>query len=183
MFSWELEGSMASLLGTGVTVDRLGRVRKLVLVVSFRHGRVDSESLGVAGVGFATDEGLAKKPRMLCCFPADAEPTIFFCLDGVLAGVFAATGVDLVDIVLQLKDDGEPEVRCYKRSNELEMGRMGINRGRCKIQCNMASVVGKTQGRWRRRGGLIKVPWPGTTRYQGYAVEDALRGPLLKRWQ
>lgn len=96
-FSWELEGSMASLLGTGVTVDRLGLARKLALVDSLRQVGDASSSLGAVGVVFA-DAGLLKKPRMLCCFAPDAEPAVFFCADGVLAGVFAGLGV-LLDMV------------------------------------------------------------------------------------
>ena len=103
-FSWELEGSMASLLGTGVTVDLPGLARKLSLVDSFRHVGEASASLGADGVGvlFAADAGLLKKPRMLCCLPVDAEPPVFFCVDGVLAGVFAGLGVVLLDIMLVL---------------------------------------------------------------------------------
>lgn len=97
MFSWELGGSIASLLGTGVTVDLLGLTSKLVLVDSFRHVGEGSTALGAVGVVFAADP-LLKKPRMLCCLPPDAEPAVFFCADGVLAGVFAAIGV-LVDMV------------------------------------------------------------------------------------
>lgn len=92
MFSWELGGSIASLLGTGVIVDRLGLARKLVLVDSFRHVGEGSASLGAVGVDLTADP-LLKKPRMLCCLPPDAEPAAFFCADGVLAGVLAAIGV------------------------------------------------------------------------------------------
>ena len=97
-FSWELEGSIASLLGTGVTVDLPGLARKLSLVDSFRHVGEASASREADGVGvlFAADAGLLKKPRILCCFPVDAEPPVFFCVDGVLAGVFAVLGVDIV---------------------------------------------------------------------------------------
>lgn len=54
-FSCELEGSKASLLGTGVVFDGF----LLDLVVSLRHEGVGEE------VG--TGEALAKNPRMLCC--------------------------------------------------------------------------------------------------------------------
>lgn len=58
-FSWELEGSRASLLGTGVIVE--GFLLALDLVVSFRQGEEGKE--------FWDGDALAKKPRMLCCFP------------------------------------------------------------------------------------------------------------------
>lgn len=103
MFSWELGGSMASLLGTGVTFDLLGFARKLSLVDSLRHVGEASASLEADGVGvlFAADAGLLKKPRILCCFPVDAEPPVFLCVDGVLAGVFAVLGVDIVLVLVQ----------------------------------------------------------------------------------
>lgn len=96
MFSCELEGSMASLLATGVTVVvRLETSIELALVVSLRHcgdaslllvdaGFVDGEGLGPLAVPAAAD--LEKKPRMLCCLPVDGA---FFTDDGVFAGVRA----------------------------------------------------------------------------------------------
>jgi hypothetical protein len=98
LFSWELEGSMASLLGTGVdVVVRLETSIELARVVSFRHwGDV---SLLLAEVGLVAGDGLAplgllatavleKKPRMLfCCLPV--EGAVFFAVDGVFAGVRA----------------------------------------------------------------------------------------------
>lgn len=96
LFSWELEGSIASLLGTGVVVVvRLETSIELALVVSFRHwGDV---SLLLVDAGLVDGEGLAplvlpaaavleKKPRMLCCLPVEAA---FFAVDGVFAGVRA----------------------------------------------------------------------------------------------
>jgi hypothetical protein len=99
LFSWELEGSMASLLGTGVdVVVRLETSIELARVVSFRHwGDV---SLLLVEVGLVAGDGLAplgllagavleKKPRMLfCCLPV--EGAAFFAVDGVFAGVRAA---------------------------------------------------------------------------------------------
>lgn len=118
MFSWELGGSIASLLGTGVTVDRLGLTRKFVLVDSFRHVGEGSASLGAVGVVFAADP-LLKKPRMLCCFPADAEPAVFFCADGVLAGVFAAIGV-LLDMVPVWTGFWEESTRVIRDRNDVD---------------------------------------------------------------
>lgn len=113
MFSWELGGSMASLLGTGVTVDRLGLMRKLVLVDSLRQVDGGSVFLAAVGVVFA-DADLLKKPRMLCCLPVDTEPTAFFCADGVLAGVFA-TGVLLDMVPIRMAAWGE-RAYCIKES-------------------------------------------------------------------
>lgn len=77
-FSWELRGSTASLLGTGVRAEgRLAKESELDFVVSWR---VDE---GVA-------EALEKKPKMLFCFPADDDDNMavaFLAVDGVLAGV------------------------------------------------------------------------------------------------
>ena len=98
LFSWELEGSMASLLGTGVdVVVRLETSIELARVVSFRHG--GDVSLLLVDVGLVAGDGLAplgllagavleKKPRMLfCCLPV--EGAAFFAVDGVFAGVRA----------------------------------------------------------------------------------------------
>lgn len=88
---------MASLLGTGVTaVVRLASI-ELALVVSFRH--CGDVSLLLVEAGFVDGEGLAplvlpappvleKKPRMLCCLPADGA---FFAVVGVFAGVRTPT--------------------------------------------------------------------------------------------
>ncbi len=87
-FSWELGGSMASLLGTGVMCARLGLAREFELVVSLRHGDESGWlGAGLAAVGVEAD--LPKKPRILCCLPPEAVPPIFFVEDGVFAGVRA----------------------------------------------------------------------------------------------
>lgn len=100
LFSWELLGSMASLLGTGVAaVVRRRTSIELDLVVSLRHW--GDASLLPADVGLAGCEErlvrlalpaaavLEKKPRMLCCLPVEADcPAL--AVDGVLAGVRAA---------------------------------------------------------------------------------------------
>jgi hypothetical protein len=88
-FSWELEGSTASLLGTGVTLAGfLLSWRELDLVVSCRQG----EEL-VFLVEEALWGALEKKPRMLfCCFAAvEDDELVFLAKDGVL-------GVDLSPI-------------------------------------------------------------------------------------
>jgi hypothetical protein len=86
-FSCELQGSAASLLGTGVLFSaRLTLAIELPLVLSVRHWTTGSCSFfTVEGAGFddgvATDElgvvavavALEKKPRiLLCCLPVDA---------------------------------------------------------------------------------------------------------------
>lgn len=97
-FSWELEGSIASLLGTGVTVVvRLGTSIELALVVSLRHwgdvsrwsedaGLVDGEE--VAPLAVPAAGVLEKKPRMLRCLPVDGA--FLVADDGAFAGVRAA---------------------------------------------------------------------------------------------
>lgn len=97
-FSWELRGSAASLLGTGVMLDgRLAKDNELAFVVSLRHvddtlsvlevdevadAAAEAEEAGTAALGLALGWlALEKKPKMLCCFAVDA---------GVFAGVRAA---------------------------------------------------------------------------------------------
>lgn len=86
-FSWELRGSTASLLGTGVMLTgRFAMDSELLFVVSFRHddflfpleADVVLLDVGVALFDLGCVEALEKKPKMLCCFPVD---------EGVLAGV------------------------------------------------------------------------------------------------
>lgn len=96
-FSWELKGSAASLLGTGVILDgRLANDNELAFVVSLRHvdaflsalevdgvavAEAEAEEEGTEALGFALGWlALEKKPKMLCCFAVD---------DGVFAGVRA----------------------------------------------------------------------------------------------
>lgn len=112
-FSWELEGSMASLLGTGVAAgglldpfswseldfvvvsrrqDGRGVVRVVVgVLVDLAVGVVADLVVGVvADLEAAMGEDLAKKPRMLCCFRVavedEADPG-FFDIEAVFAGV------------------------------------------------------------------------------------------------
>lgn len=83
-FSWELGGSMASLLGTGVMLlAREILAIELDFVVSLRQG----DELSVGGVAFGVDDIplLAKKPRMLLCLPVEAG---LRAVDGVRAGVW-----------------------------------------------------------------------------------------------
>lgn len=83
LFSCELEGSTASLLGTGVMLTvRLTFDMELDLEVSVRHGKrasfLGKLDEGCRGVGVAPEEefgvvpaALEKKPRMLCCLPVE----------------------------------------------------------------------------------------------------------------
>lgn len=104
-FSWELRGSAASLLGTGVMVDgRLAKDNELAFVVSLRHVDCTLSALEVDGVAEAEEAGalalglalgwlaFEKKPKMLCCFAVD---------EGVFAGVRAGALAGFSPIVLQ----------------------------------------------------------------------------------
>lgn len=84
-FSWELRGSTASLLGTGVRVEgRLAKESELDFVVSLRQ----DEGWPSLGAGDGVAEALEKKPRILFCFPADDDMAVpFLATEGVLAGV------------------------------------------------------------------------------------------------
>lgn len=112
-FSWELPGSMASLLGTGVTVV-VRRERSefdlVVSLISLRHW--DDVSRLTDDGGWADGDGLAalvlraagvreKKPRMLCCLPVEGAWAAFFAVDGVLAGVRAPVA-DFSPILLSM---------------------------------------------------------------------------------
>ena len=89
---------MASLLGTGVTLERcFGVGLELECVFSLRcRGSsffmadattlVEGEEAGPFAL--AAPEDLAKKPKMLCCLPVDTV-TAFFAADTALAGVRA----------------------------------------------------------------------------------------------
>jgi len=101
LFSCELQGSTASLLGTGVMATAcLTLDMELDLVVSVRQGKraslsfwdgvLEDEDGGGCDDGAAPDEefgvvpaALEKKPRMLCCLPVE-EP---ICLGADRAGV------------------------------------------------------------------------------------------------
>lgn len=118
LFSCELRGSGASLLGTGVMVeDRFTKDSELdFVVVSFRQdddgvllslevaaGEDVEVDVGPVFIGRVAD--LAKKPRMLCCFPVDDESVLlllFLAVDGVLAGVRAGV-LDLSPIFAEFR--------------------------------------------------------------------------------
>lgn len=106
MFSWELRGSTASLLGTGVMVEGcLAKDSEFdFVVVSLRHDDDDGARgvgvdlvVGVEALGLAGVDALAKKPRILCCLPVDdgsvllllLKLLLFFTKEGVFAGVRA----------------------------------------------------------------------------------------------
>lgn len=96
LFSWELQGSTASLLGTGVSVvGRFCKDRELdFVVVSFKQEDRDgllSLEVGVEALLPVWAADLEKNPRMLCCFPVDesVELLLFLAMEGVFAGVRA----------------------------------------------------------------------------------------------
>ncbi len=107
LFSWELRGSAASLLGTGVAVvvRLVTSIELALVVVSLRHwgeesrlledaGLVDGDGLAVAPLVAPAAPVLEKKPRMLRCLPVDGACFAVFAVAGVFAGVRAA-GDDL----------------------------------------------------------------------------------------
>lgn len=111
-FSWELRGSAASLLGTGVMVDgRLAKDNELAFVVSLRHVDGTLSALEVDGVAEADEAGalalgldlgwlaFEKKPKMLCCFAVD---------EGVFAGVRAGALAGFSPIVSQMAGQFDP---------------------------------------------------------------------------
>lgn len=80
-FSWELEGSKASLLGRGVTTEGF----LLDLVVSFKHEGVGDE------FGAGDGEALEKKPRMVFWpLAVLAEDEIELGFLDIVEGVFLA---------------------------------------------------------------------------------------------
>lgn len=116
LFSCELSGSTASLLGTGVMVEgRFAKGSELDLVVfSLRQEDDDDNDGGEEDEDFLSPlvamarlevglervwaAALEKKPKMLCCLPVDEElgaklmlPLDFFAVEGVFAGVRAGT--------------------------------------------------------------------------------------------
>lgn len=96
---------IASLLGTGVALVRLGSIefdfvvslRKRGVVSFFAEGAVLADRDGLAALELPPTEALEKKPRMLCCLPVEGACPSFFAVDGVLAGVRA--GVDFSPIM------------------------------------------------------------------------------------
>lgn len=114
-FSWELRGSAASLLGTGVMVDgRLAKDNELAFVVSLRHVDGTLSALEVDGVAEAEAAGapalglglgwlaFEKKPKMLCCFAAD---------EGVFAGVRAGALAGFSPISSQMAGQFNPIIQ------------------------------------------------------------------------
>lgn len=98
IFSWELEGSKASLLGTGV-MFLLGLLFNWsvldLVVVSRRHGEEGIWEVGVevaiVAASLSFEAALEKKPRMLfCCFPVVEAELGFLDNEGV---VVAPVGV------------------------------------------------------------------------------------------
>lgn len=118
-FSWELNGSAASLLGTGVMLDgRLAKDNELAFVVSFRQvededtlaafevdGVAEAEEAGAPALGFGFGWlAFEKKPKMLCCFPVD---------EGVFAGVRAGALAGFSPIVSQMAGQFDPVIQIH----------------------------------------------------------------------
>lgn len=116
-FSWELRGSAASLLGTGVMLDgRLAKDSELAFVVSLRQvedtlsafevdGVAEAEEAGAPALGLGLGLGwlaFEKKPKMLCCFPVD---------EGVFAGVRAGALAGLSPILMQMTGQFDPVIQ------------------------------------------------------------------------
>lgn len=114
-FSWELRGSAASLLGTGVMLDwRLAKDKELAFVVSLRQvedtlsafevdGVAEAEEAGAPALGFGFGWlAFEKKPKMLCCFPVD---------EGVFAGVRAGALAGFSPIVSQMAGQFDPVIQ------------------------------------------------------------------------
>lgn len=92
LFSWELDGLTASLLGTGVVLA--GRFA-LDLVVSFKYRaggsfltKAEALAEGEEAGPLVVVEDLEKKPKMLCCLPVETVAD-FLIEDVALAGVRA----------------------------------------------------------------------------------------------
>lgn len=120
-FSCELEGSTASLLGTGVTVEGfLLSWSELDLVVSFRQGEEAGCLVDALEACWDWDwEALEKKPRMLCCFaPAEAAEGVLLDEDGVFAGVRVSP------MVYQYLGNKSPELRQPNRRYDATEQRM-----------------------------------------------------------
>ena len=100
-FSWELPGSIASLLGRGVRLtERFAVAIELDLVVSWRQGDEATFLSADDGAGLLAmppPPDLEKNPRILCCLPVEGAWPTFLAIDGVLAGVRA--GVDFSPIL------------------------------------------------------------------------------------
>lgn len=116
-FSWELRGSAASLLGTGVTVvGRLAKDNELAFVVSLRQvdgtlsalevdGVAEAEEAGALALGLGLGLGwlaFEKKPKMLCCFAVD---------EGVFAGVRAGALAGFSPIFSQMAGQFDPIIQ------------------------------------------------------------------------
>ncbi len=102
MFSCELAGSGASLLGTGVILDRFGLAEKLILVLSRRQLDVGAVVLdAILDEEAGVDEALVKKPRILRCLPPEADALLAFLGPlGVFAGVRAGTEEAFSDAII-----------------------------------------------------------------------------------
>lgn len=123
---------MASLLGTGVVLKRLGAI-EFDFVVSFKHSdelsflveaAVLADNVGLGALEFPPAEALEKKPRMLCCLPVDGACPSFFAVDGVRAGV--RDGVDFSPILA--KYEYQNPLRIFSQNGlqgDLDNGNMG----------------------------------------------------------
>lgn len=142
-FSWELRGSAASLLGTGVMLDgRLAKDNELAFVVSLRHVDGTLSALEVDAVGGADAEaeeaetaalGLAlgwvaleKKPKMLCCLPVE---------EGVFAGVRAAALAGFSTIFSLVTGQFDPIRSNYADTDIRQSSTQENKRRKIEIKC------------------------------------------------
>lgn len=157
-FSWELRGSAASLLGTGVMLDeRLAKDSELAFVVSLRQvdgtlsffevdGVADAEEAGALALALGLGLGWAafeKKPKMLCCFALD---------EGVFAGVRAGVLAGFSPIFSQMTGQFDSIIQIHtsdKNSTQKD------KRRQTKTKCATVSRLRLVCGARRRKAGLL----------------------------
>lgn len=155
-FSWELRGSAASLLGTGVMLDeRLAKDSELAFVVSLRQvdgtlsffevdGVAEAEEAGALALGLGLGwPALEKKPKMLCCFALD---------EGVFAGVRAGVLAGFSPIFSQMTGQFDSIIQIHtsdKNSTQKD------KRQQTKTKCATVSRLRSVCSARRREAGLL----------------------------